>query len=75
MADTSTNQKTSKVGHVKKMKDFFSGVKAEFKKIIWPDKELVLKQSVAVVGISVVLGVIIAILDFILQNGVNLLSL
>jgi preprotein translocase subunit SecE len=53
---------------------FFSGVKAEFGKITWPDKKTTFKQSVAVVLISVVLGVIIAVLDFGAQNGVNFLT-
>ncbi len=52
---------------------FFDGVKAEFKKISWPDKEKLLKQSVAVVGVSVVLGVIIAVLDMVLQYGIEFL--
>ena len=53
---------------------FFKGVKSEFKKISWPDKRSTLKQSVAVVAISVVVGVIIAVLDFVVQYGVNLLT-
>ena len=53
---------------------FFKGVKSEYKKITWPDKHSTFKQSVAVVAISVVVGVIIAILDFIIQNGVNILT-
>jgi len=53
---------------------FFKGVKAEFKKIVWPDKEATFKQSVAVVVISVVVGVIIAILDYVVKNGVNFIT-
>ena len=53
---------------------FFKGVKSEFKKISWPDKHSTFKQSVAVVSISIVVGVIIAILDFVLQYGVNFLT-
>lgn len=53
---------------------FFSGVKSEFKKIIWPDRQSTLKQSVAVVAISVVVGVIIAILDYVIKYGVNILT-
>ncbi len=53
---------------------FFKGVKAEFKKIIWPDKQDTLKQSIAVVAISVVVGIIIAVLDYIIQYGVNFLT-
>ena len=53
---------------------FFKGVKAEFKKIIWPDREATLKQSVAVVAISVVVGVIIAIIDYIAKTGVSFIT-
>ncbi len=60
-------EKTSKPG-------YFKGVKSEFKKISWPDKKTMLKQSIAVVSISVVLGVIIAVLDYVIQFGVNFLT-
>ena len=53
---------------------FFKGVKSEFKKITWPDRQSTFKQSVAVVVISVVVGVLIAVLDYIFQYGVNFLT-
>ncbi len=53
---------------------FFDGVKAEFKKIAWPDRQVTLKQSVAVVAISVVVGVIIAIIDYVAKYGINFLT-
>ncbi|MDE5933641.1 MAG: preprotein translocase subunit SecE [Lachnospiraceae bacterium] len=53
---------------------FWNGVKAEFRKITWPDKDSLLKQSIAVVVISIVVGVIITILDFALQYGVDFLT-
>ncbi len=58
----------------KKGPGFFSGVKAEFGKITWPDRKTTFKQSVAVVRISIVLGVIIAVRDYGAQNGVNFLT-
>ena len=54
-------------------KSWFKGLSREFKKIIWPDKMTVAKQTAAVVSVSVVMGVIIAIIDFIAQYGVDLL--
>ena len=54
-------------------KSWFKGMKAEFKKIIWPDKKTLAKETVAVVSVSVVLGAIIAIVDFIVQNGIDIL--
>ena len=53
---------------------FFKGVKAEFKKISWPDKDSLIKQSIAVTCVSVVVGVIIAVLDFFMQYGVDFLT-
>ena len=54
-------------------KSWFKGLKAESRKIIWPDKETLAKQTAAVVSVSVVLGAIIAVIDFLVQNGVDLL--
>ena len=66
MAESAKNEKTKKPG-------FFKGVKAEYKKISWPDKDSLVKQSVAVVCISVV-AAIIAVLDVAMQYGVNFLT-
>ena len=52
---------------------WFKGLNKQFKKIIWPDKMTVAKQTAAVVSVSVVVGAIIAIVDFIAQYGVDLL--
>ena len=54
-------------------KSWFKGLSREFKKIIWPDKMTVAKQTAAVVSVTVVLGAIISIIDFIAQYGVDLL--
>ena len=54
---------------------FFTGLKQEFAKITWPDKDKIVKQTTAVVITSVVVGVLIAIIDMVVQYGVNLLSL
>ena len=54
-------------------KSWFKGLKAEFKKIIWPDKVTLATQTVAVVSVTVATGIIIAIVDFLVQYGVDLL--
>ena len=53
---------------------FFKGVKSEFKKVIWPDRKATVKQSIAVVAISVVVGVMIAILDLVVKYGVSFIT-
>lgn len=67
MGDSAKTEKAPK-------QSFFKGVGTEFKKITWPDKDLLLKQSVAVVCISVVAGAIITILDLVFQYGVDFLT-
>ena len=67
MADSAKKEKANKPS-------FFKGLKAEYKKIVWHDRNEVLKQSVAVVCISIVLGAIIAVLDFLMQYGVDFLT-
>ncbi len=54
-------------------KSWFDGLKAEFKKIIWPDQKSLVKQTGAVVAVSIVLGIMIAVMDFIFQHGVDIL--
>lgn len=68
MGDSSKTEKTAKPS-------FFKGVQSEFKKISWPDKAQLFKQSVAVICVSVVLGVVIALLDLLFQYGINFLTM
>ena len=53
---------------------FFQGVKTEFKKIIWPDRDTLGRQLLAVVCVTVVMGILIAVIDFGAQNLINLIS-
>ncbi len=53
--------------------NWFTGLKAEFRKIIWPTKEQLAKETTAVVIASVILGLVIAMLDFFIQYGVEFL--
>ncbi len=55
------------------IKKWFQGLQAEFKKISWPDKDTLVRETVTVAVVSVVLGVIIATLDMVLQYGINFL--
>lgn len=67
MGDNAKNESKPKTS-------FFKGLELEFKKITFPDKNTLLKQSVAVTIVSIILGGIIAVLDFAIQYGVNFLT-
>ena len=64
MSEAISNEKAPK-------KSWFKGHKSEFKKIIWPDKASVARQTTAVVLITVALGIIIVVIDYLLQIGFN----
>lgn len=52
---------------------WFKNLQSEFRKVVWPGKKQVAEETGVVVIISIVLGIIIAILDMIFQYGVQLL--
>ena len=58
---------------VSKTRTWWDGVKAEWRKIIWPTREDLIKKTGTVKVVSIILGVIIAILDFLIQNGIDFL--
>ncbi len=53
---------------------FWKSVKTEFGKIAWPDKQETIKQSIAVLCVSVVLGLIITFMDTLIQFGINFIT-
>lgn len=54
-------------------KSWFKGVKSEFKKILWLDRESLTKQSIAVITVTVVLGVVIYLLDYLIELGMGII--
>ena len=54
-------------------RNWFQGLQSEFKKVIWPDKKTLARQTTAVVAVSVILGALIAVIDVILRYGIDLL--
>ena len=61
-------------GVFSKISGFFTGVKAEFGKIIWPTREDIVKQTTAVVVVSAVCCALIALLDIVFEYGVNFIT-
>lgn len=55
------------------IKKFFTGLKAECKKVVWPDRKTVLKSSLVVIVSVVIIGAVIWAVDLGLSNVVKLL--
>jgi len=49
-----------------KGRGWWKSVGAQFHRIIWPTREDVARQSAVVLGVSVILGLVIAVLDNVL---------
>ena len=62
-----TVQEGSKIG------GFWKGVRTEFRKIIWPDRYTLGKQLAAVLVVTIVTGVLIALVDFASRHLINFL--
>ena len=52
-------------------KSWTQELKGEFKKITWLDRTTLLKQSAVVIVSTVILGAIIAVVDWLIQIGLN----
>lgn len=72
MAETTNTAKTANAAKAPKP-SFIKGLKAEFRKVVWPDQETVAKQSATVVVVTVVLGTVIALLDFAIKKGLDII--
>lgn len=68
MPDIEKTVKGSKLG------SFWKGIKAEFRKIIWPDRDTLLKQLAAVLSVTIITGIVIVLIDFGVEYLVNFLT-
>lgn len=56
-------------------KSFFKSVKSEFKKCTWPKKDELAKQSALVIVVSVLLGLAISGIDWLIRLGLQALQI
>ena len=73
MVETVKQEKAPKKREKAPKRSWFKGLKSEFKKIVWPDKKTLGKQTVAVITISILMCGLISIIDAVVTFGVNFL--
>ena len=66
MAEATTKEKG-------RVRSWWKGLKAEFRKVVWPDRESVVKETAAVIVITIILSLIIAVLDLGVKNLIDLI--
>ncbi len=57
----------------KNQKSWFDGLKAEFNKIVWTDRDTLVKQTIVVVVVTAILCAIISIMDAGILQLLNLI--
>ena len=55
------------VGWVGRTRDFLAGVREEMRKVTWPTRDELIKATRMIVVLSIILGVVIGIMDWVLQ--------
>ena len=45
-------------------REFFKGVKGEFKKVVWPSFQTIANNTGIVIAVSLIVGVIVLVLDW-----------
>ncbi len=58
---------------MQKLRDFLKGVRAELRRVTWPDRKLVVKATVSVIIFSLVVGVYLWALDLVFTRILSLI--
>ncbi len=78
VSNDSSKTKKSNKKEKKKKGSFFADHKSEFKKITWPNRKVLTKQTFTVIVISLIVGVIIFAydlgIDFIIENLIKFMA-
>ena len=72
-SDNTVKASDKKSNNSPKKKSWFAGMKAEFKKVVWPDRQTVIKSTTAVVLVSVFTSVLVKVSDLLIQAVLDLL--
>ena len=67
----SDEKKSKKADSAKSKESLFSEVNGEFKKIVWPTRRELAKQTTTVLFVSLMFGVIIFLMDLMFGFGIN----
>ena len=70
----SKKAKNAKPTFFGRIKNYFSAVKTEMHRVVWPSKQELINYSVAVVVSLIVVGVVIAVLDLVIGEGLVLFA-
>ena len=56
------------------MVEFFKDFIAESKRVVWPNRQELTKLTLNVLGFSIIVGIIIYIMDFAVNGGIQIIE-
>lgn len=56
------------------MVEFFKDFIAESKRVVWPNKQELTRLTLNVLGFSIIVGIIIYIMDFMVNGGIQMIE-
>jgi len=65
--------KAENLNKIAALKVFFDDSKEELKKVVWPEKKVVVNATWVVIGITVVVAAVLGIIDLLYTNLIKLL--
>ena len=65
--------KAENINKIAALKSFFEDSKEELKKVVWPEKKVVVNATWVVIGITVVVAAVLGIIDLLYTNLIKLL--
>ena len=68
MADVQLTERPAAGGRIAATRDFLEATRVELRKVTWPTRPELIKATRMIVILSVVLGLTIGLLDFVLQK-------
>ena len=71
---SSKSTKKEKPGFFARIKEYMRSVKSEMKRVVWPSKKELVNYSLTVCVSLIVVGVVIALLDAVIGEGLVLFS-
>lgn len=58
----------------KKLKTFFVNLRAELKRVVWPDRKRLIQSTATVLAICLIIGVLLFVIDTVLSGTLNALG-
>lgn len=73
-AKAKKKKKDEKPGFFGRIRNYFRAVRTEMRRVTWPSKKELVNYSLVVIASLMVVGVVIAVLDFVIGEGLFLIS-